>query len=93
MRPLSRPVQALITWTVILPLVLIVSAVTAPLTAEWPDPLRTALTITVVVPLAVFWGVPTLAKAVQRRRGVSRDVVNAACSAPLSVADSSEQGR
>lgn len=81
MRPLPRPLQALITWMAILPLVLIVSAIVTPFTAGWPDPLRTALIITVVVPVAVFWAVPTLAKAAQRMRGVPPEVVAAACSA------------
>lgn len=89
MRPLPRPLQALITWTAILPLVLIASAIAAPFTAGWPDPLRTALIITVVVPIAVFWAVPTLAKAAQRMRGVPADVVAAACSArPVPASDS-----
>lgn len=79
MSPLPRALQALITWIVILPLVLITSAIVAPLTAGWPDLLRTALVITLVVPVAVFWAVPTLAKAVQRMRGVPPDVLAAAC--------------
>lgn len=81
MQPLPRPLQAAITWLAILPLVLVSSAVLAPLTAGWPDPLRTTLMITIVVPVAVFWAVPTLAKATQRLRGVPRDVVATACSA------------
>lgn len=81
MKPLPRPLQALITWIAILPLVLIFSAVLAPFTEGWPDVLRTAAVITCVVPIAVFWVVPTMAKAVQRLRGVSPDVVAAACSA------------
>lgn len=81
MRPLPRPLQALITWMAILPLVLIVSAIVVPFTTGWPDPLRTVLIITVVVPVAVFWAVPTLAKAAQRMRGVPPEVVAAACSA------------
>lgn len=89
MRPLPRPLQALITWTAILPLVLIVSAIVAPFTEGWPDPLRSALTITVVVPIAVFWAVPLLAKTVQRMRGVPHDVVAAACSARLVPASES----
>lgn len=82
MRPLPRPVQALVTWIAILPLVLSVSALVAPLTAGWPDPLRTTLVITVVVPLAVFWVVPILARATQRLRGVPAPVIAAACPAP-----------
>lgn len=90
MRPLPRPLQALITWMAILPLVLVVSTSVAPFTAGWPDPLRTALVITVVVPLAVFWAVPTLAKAAQRLRGVPPEVVAAACSvSPQSSSDAS----
>ncbi|MDX2357727.1 hypothetical protein [Dietzia sp. PP-33] len=68
MNPLPRSLQALVTWTAILPLVLAVSALVAPLTVGWPNPLRTALVITVVVPLAVFWFVPLLARAAQRTR-------------------------
>ncbi|WP_307357435.1 hypothetical protein [Microbacterium murale] len=60
---------------------LIASAIVAPFTSGWPDPLRTAVVITVVVPIAVFWAVPTLAKAAQRMRGVPPEVVAAACSA------------
>lgn len=88
MRPLPRPLQALITWIAILPLVLLMSAVITPLTGGWPDPLRTALIITLVVPIAVFWAVPTLAKATQRLRGVPAPVVAAACSArPVALND------
>ncbi len=82
MRPLPRPLQALVTWAVILPLSLGVSALTAPMTAGWPDVARTALVITVVVPLAVFWAVPLLARAVQRMRGTPAAVIAASCPAP-----------
>lgn len=79
MRPLPRPLQALVTWTAILPMVLIVSAVVAPLTSAWPDALRTATVITIVVPLAVFWVVPLLARFAQRLRGVPARVVRETC--------------
>ncbi|MEH3088829.1 MAG: hypothetical protein PGN24_04225 [Microbacterium arborescens] len=82
MRPLPRPLQALVTWTAILPLVLSISAVVTPLTTGWPDPLRMTLVITLVVPLAVFWAVPLLARATQRLRGVPAPVIAAACPAP-----------
>lgn len=82
MRPLPRPLQALITWVAILPLVLIVSMLATPVTVGWPDSLRTALVITVVVPLAVFWAVPMLARLTQRLRGVPLAVVSASCPAP-----------
>jgi hypothetical protein len=82
MRPLPRPLQALVTWAVILPLVLGVSALTAPVTVGWPDPARTALVITIVVPLAVFWAVPLLARTVQRLRGTPTAVIAASCPAP-----------
>lgn len=82
MRPLPRPLQALVTWTAILPLVLLVSALAAPLTVGWPGALRTAAVITVVVPLAVFWVVPLLARFTQRLRGVPANVVAQSCPAP-----------
>lgn len=82
MRPLPRPLQALITWVVILPLVLGVSALVAPVTGGWPDMLRTAVAITIVVPLAVFFAVPLLARTVQRLRGTPAAVVAASCPAP-----------
>lgn len=81
MRPLPRPLQALITWVAILPLVLIFSMLAVPVTVGWPDPLRTAFVITVVVPLAVFWAVPMLARLTQRFRGVPSTVVSASCPA------------
>lgn len=82
MRPLPRPLQALVTWVAILPLVLLVSMLTDPMTVGWPGPLRSAVVITVVVPLAVFWAVPTLARLTQRLRGVPSTVLAASCPAP-----------
>ena len=82
MRPLPRPLQALVSWVVILPLVLGVSALTAPVTVGWPNAASTALVITIVVPLAVFWAVPLLARAVQRLRGTPTAAIAASCPAP-----------
>ncbi|MBN7793640.1 hypothetical protein [Microbacterium esteraromaticum] len=80
MTPLPKPLLVLVTWSAILPLALLVAALVGPLTTGWPDLLRTGLVITLVVPIAVTWAVPTLARAVQRMRGVPAHVVTQACS-------------
>lgn len=82
MRPLPRPLQALATWVAILPLVLGTSAAVEPLTPGWPDPVRTALVITIVVPVAVFAAVPMLARIIHRLRGTPATVIADACPAP-----------
>lgn len=82
MRPLPRPLQALATWTAILPLVLLVSTILTPITLDWPAPARTVLVITIVVPIAVFWAVPLLAQLTQRLRGTPQDEVAASYPGP-----------
>ncbi|SDQ33612.1 hypothetical protein SAMN04488565_2263 [Leucobacter chromiiresistens] len=82
MRPLPRPLQALATWVAILPLVLGTSAAVEPFTTGWPDPVRTALVITIVVPVAVFAAVPILVRVIQRLRGTPATVIADACPAP-----------
>lgn len=80
MSPLPKPLLVLVTWSAILPLALLIATLIGPLTGGWPDLARTALIITLVVPIAVTWAVPTLARAAQRLRGVPAHVVTQACS-------------
>ncbi len=60
MTPLSLPVRVLITWLGIFPLVLIAQWLLAPVTADWPLVFSTALTLGVVVPIAVGVVIPAL---------------------------------
>lgn len=58
MSPLPAHLRVLATWAAILPLALATRALIAPLVAGWPEPLALALTISIVVPVAVLWAVP-----------------------------------
>lgn len=65
-------IRMLLTWTAILPLVLLVRFALAPLVASWPDVLGFALTVTIVVPIAVGFAVPMLTRGYHALRRRSR---------------------
>ncbi|WP_156322454.1 hypothetical protein [Leucobacter musarum] len=65
-------IRMLLTWTAILPLVLLVRFALAPLVASWPDVLGFALTVTIVVPIAVGFAVPMLTRGYHAMRRRSR---------------------
>lgn len=72
MPPVPLAIRMLLTWTAILPLVLIVRFALAPLVSTWPDVLGFALTVTIVVPIAVGFAVPMLTRGYHALRRRSR---------------------
>lgn len=75
MTPVPLPLRIAATWLGILPVVLVVQAVLAPVTQGWPAPWPTVLTLALAVPVAVVWSVPLalrLAARVTRGRGRPR---------------------
>jgi antibiotic biosynthesis monooxygenase (ABM) superfamily enzyme len=67
-QPLPLPVRIALTWVAIFPLVLLAQYALRPLVQAWPLPLATALTMGVVVPVAVIWAVPLLSRWYARTR-------------------------
>lgn len=64
MPPLPTHLRVLATWAAILPLALATRALIAPLVTGWPEPLALALTISIVVPIAVLWAVPLVLRGI-----------------------------
>ncbi|QYM76122.1 hypothetical protein [Leucobacter luti] len=63
MPPLPLPIRILTTWGVILPLALLAQWALSPLTETWHPVLRLTATISLVVPIAVTWGLPLAMRA------------------------------
>jgi antibiotic biosynthesis monooxygenase (ABM) superfamily enzyme len=75
MPPVPLIARIAITWVAIFPLVVLAQFVTAQLIGGWPGIARTAVTMALVVPVAVTWVMPALMRgyaAVQRRRTARR---------------------
>ena len=68
MSQLPASLRVLATWAAILPLALGVRALIGPLVADWPEPLALAVTISIVVPIAVLWAVPFLVRGIAALR-------------------------
>ena len=67
-------VRAVITWLAIFPLVAIGMTAITPISGDWHPVLRALVLTLVVVPVAVYWGVPQLMRgygAIVRRRRVA----------------------
>ena len=62
MKPLPLPARLLVTWLAIFPLVVIVQFLLDFLVGTWPPLLMTALTLALVVPIALLWAVPLLSR-------------------------------
>ncbi len=62
MHPLPLPARLAVTWLAIFPLVLLAQALLRPLVHDWPPVLATALTMALVVPVALVWAVPLLSR-------------------------------
>lgn len=50
--------MTVVTWVVVYPMITVLLAVTEPILAEWPLPLRTLLLTVIMVPAMVVWAVP-----------------------------------
>ncbi|MEL7045272.1 MAG: hypothetical protein AAGL66_09660 [Pseudomonadota bacterium] len=54
--------QALITWVAVYPIITLLALILESPLRDWPVPARTLLLSAVMVPLMVFWAVPTASR-------------------------------
>lgn len=62
MNPLPLPARMVVTWLAIFPLVVLAQFLLGPVVVGWPPVFATALTMGLVVPIAVIWAVPLLSR-------------------------------
>ncbi|WP_156762122.1 hypothetical protein [Microbacterium karelineae] len=66
MPPLPLPLRIIVTWSALFPLVVVVQFALSFIAHDWPTPVVTALTLAIVVPIAVAWVVPFASRLAAR---------------------------